>query len=102
MARLSERLRGWYRFVKTRRCQACGAQPPCDAAHVRVLRSGKTGALLPRSHKGRAAWGCIPLCRDCHTMQHGMGEAAFAAEFELNYGQIVATMLVAHLVEDES
>jgi hypothetical protein len=35
-------------------------------------------------------------------MQHGMGEAAFAAEFELNYGQIVATMLVAHLVEDES
>jgi 5-methylcytosine-specific restriction endonuclease McrA len=93
-------LRDYYRFVKTRPCSACGKHGPCDAAHVRVLRSAKTGALLPRSHKGRAAWGCIPLCRDCHNAQHEMGEAQFAVDRELNYGQLVATLLVAHFTED--
>lgn len=102
MARLTADLKRWYGFIKTRTCAACGAQPPCDAAHVRVLRSGKTGMLLPRSHKGRAAWGCIPLCKECHLDQHDMGEAAFAADRELNYGQIVATLLVAHFVENET
>jgi hypothetical protein len=96
---MTDALRGWYRFVKTRRCSACGAWPPVEAAHVRVLLSDKTGVRLPRSHKGRAAWGCIPLCKECHLRQHEMGEEAFREENEMDYAAIVATNLVAHLVE---
>lgn len=92
----------WYRFVKTRRCAGCGEHPPVDAAHVRVLLSAKTGALLPRSHIGRAAFSCIPLCRECHSRQHEIGEEAFAAEKELDYGRVLATNLVAHYVEGDS
>jgi hypothetical protein len=74
-------LRRWYGFVKSRPCLACGARGsgllPVEAAHVRVVVSFKTGDLLPRSHKGRAAWGCVPLCRRCHLEQHEVGERRF-------------------------
>jgi hypothetical protein len=71
----------WYGFVRSQRCWACGSWPsgsvPVEAAHWRLVVSGKTGDLLPRSHRGLAAWGCIPLCRGCHLEQHRVGESAF-------------------------
>jgi len=98
---VTDALRAWYRYVKTRRCCACGEWPPVEAAHVRVLLSGKTGERLPRSHTGRAAWGCIPLCKPCHLRQHEMGEEAFREERGIDYAAIIATGLVEHLVEGE-
>jgi hypothetical protein len=92
-------LRDWYRWVKEQPCCRCSEQPPGDACHVRVMRSTKTGTLLGRSHKGRAGWGAIPLCRPCHEEQHRRGEFRFADENYLNYGQIVATNLVRFFVE---
>jgi len=74
-------LRRWYVFVKFQPCVACGARGssvlPIEAAHVRIVVSSKTGDLLPRSHKGRAAWGCVPLCKRCHLRQHEVGERRF-------------------------
>lgn len=98
---MTEELRAYYRFVKWQRCAACGALPPTEAAHMRVLLSSKTGMLLPRSHKGRAAWSCIPLCKACHLSQHEIGEVRFAEENGLDYGQIVSTLLVRFFVEGE-
>jgi len=101
-------LKEFYKWIKWMPCAACGAPPPCDAAHVRSIRSDKTGRLLPRSHKGRAAWGVIPLCRECHMdgkySIHNVGEARFAADNSLVYGQWVATYLVMwleHVMEQE-
>ena len=94
-----ELLREWYGFVKWQPCAACGAYPPTEAAHVRVLRSDKTGDLLPRSHKGRAAWGCVPLCKECHLKQHTMSEDQFADLTGIDYGSIISTNLVRFFVE---
>lgn len=100
-------LRDWYAFVKWQRCcvPGCSEQPPCDAAHVRVLLSSKTGGLLGRSHKGRAAWAVIPLCKWHHQVStnsiHNLGEEEFALSNGLDYGSIVATQLVRFFVEGE-
>lgn len=71
----------FYGFVKEQKCLGCGVFPtsgnPIEAAHVKLVVSGKTGRLLPRSHSGEAAWGCVPLCRSCHLTQHEVGEDAF-------------------------
>jgi hypothetical protein len=96
---MTDMLRSWYLFVKTQPCCRCSEQPPVEAAHVRVMRSSKTGGLLGRSHKGRAAWACIPLCKACHEEQHQRGEFRFAQDNYLDYGQIVATNLVRFFVE---
>lgn len=96
-----EMLMRWYGWVKTRSCASCSEQPPTEAAHVRVMLSSKTGGLLGRSHKGRAAWACIPLCKKCHSMQHDMGETRFAELTGIDYGQVVATNLVRFFVEGE-
>lgn len=98
---MDEMLMSWYGWVKTRSCASCSEQPPTEAAHVRVMLSSKTGGLLGRSHKGRAAWACIPLCKKCHTMQHEIGEARFAELAGLDYGKVVATNLVRFFVEKE-
>jgi len=68
---------------------------------MRALLSSKTGDVLPRSHKGRAAWGCIPLCKECHLQQHEIGEQQFAELTRLDYGGIIATNLVRFFVEGE-
>ena len=93
-------LKGWYEFVHSLPCAACGAHG-VEAAHMRVILSSKTGDRLPRSHKGRAAWGCLPLCKPCHLEQHTIGEYAFADEHRLDYTSIIATNLVRFFVERE-
>ena len=97
---MDEMLMRWYRFVKESPCASCAEQPPTEAAHVRVMLSSKTGGLLGRSHKGRAAWAAIPLCKRCHTLQHEMGEAKFAELAAIDYGRVVATNLVRFFVEE--
>lgn len=98
---MNDMLHEWFGWVKGQPCCCCSEQPPTDAAHVRVMRSTKTGELLGRSHKGRAGYGCIPLCRQHHLEQHEIGEARFAEYHGINYGQIVATNLVRFFVERE-
>lgn len=63
-------------FIRRLPCAACGAPPRSDAAH---LRAGNIA--IGKRHTGKAekpddAW-TAPLCRPCHTSQHGMNELAF-------------------------
>lgn len=100
-------LRAWLSFVKMQPCcvPGCHEGPPCDAAHVRVLLSSKTGGLLGRSHKGRAAWAAIPLCKTHHQTGresvHSLGEATFSTTHGVDYGRVLATLLVRFFAEGD-
>lgn len=94
----------WYGFVKFQPCMACGTRGntgnPIEAAHFQLVVSGKTGDLLPRSHKTEAAWGAVPLCKECHTRQHTMREADFRGEIP-NFAEKWGTLLL-HFFTEES
>lgn len=76
----SGRLIEYYAFVKAKPCLACGRLPepgkPNHADHLKPW-SEKLGGFGARSHKGLAAWYCVPLCPECHHKRHTMREEAF-------------------------
>jgi hypothetical protein len=92
-------LPGWYPFVKSQPCAACGKHgthdDPIEAAHIRVLTSPKTGALLPRSHNGLAAYGCLPLHRSEHLALGATSETRWLRD---HVGQARAFSVVATLI----
>ena len=63
-------------FLRELPCIACGAQPPCQAAHV---RKGTDGGIGTKPSDKFA----LPLCgpsggsEGCHTKQHHTGEVSF-------------------------
>jgi hypothetical protein len=95
---VSAALKRWYGFLHEQECVRCGARPtvtnPVEAAHWRLVVSAKTGDLLPRSHQGQAAWGCLPLCRACHLEQHEVGERAFSEEIRPGPAERWGTLLL--------
>jgi len=58
------------RYVRSLRCAACGAEGPCEAAHVRKGTDG-AGSVKPSDVFTN------PLCPRCHKVQHTIGEPAF-------------------------
>jgi hypothetical protein len=54
-------------------CLACGASPPCDAAHIRMSYRplGKRPTGLGETPSDRFA---VPLDRKCHAAQHNHGD----------------------------
>ena len=70
--------RSYYRIIKDQRCMCCGDYGthgnPIEAAHIESVLSQKTNMMMPRSHKGPAGWGAIPLCKRCHGLQHYEGD----------------------------
>ena len=103
---LSTRLQHWYGFIKARPCLRCGTTEQIEAAHVRGFVNVQTGALLRRSHKGLAAWCCLPICSSCHRTApdslHNVGEEAFIAELgAARTFQTLATLLAMFFVRDE-
>jgi hypothetical protein len=63
-------IRGWA-------CVACGSETAIECAHVRTGTDGGVGI------KPSDRW-TIPLCKECHTRQHQVGEDAFEKERGLN------------------
>jgi len=55
-------------------CLGCGAEGPCEAAHVRNKTDGGTG--LRTSDKFTVPLGALGNC-GCHHRQHQTGEASF-------------------------
>ena len=97
---------GFYGYVKRQRCAACGHHgtegDPVEACHLRSMVSPKTGDLLPRSHKGLASWGCLPLCKSCHGEQTGSHEGRWIEEHvgpERAF-QLMATYIVRYFLEE--
>lgn len=57
-------------FVRGHACSACGSTTAIECAHVRNGTGGGMGV------KPSDRW-CVSLCRDCHALQHRMGEGLF-------------------------
>jgi len=58
------------RFIASLPCCVCGAQPPTQAAHIRLMGAGGTG-LKPGDDL------CVPMCPQDHHQQHQIGEVTF-------------------------
>lgn len=73
-----EVLKKYYRFIKQKPCVVCGRYGGVlnHADHVKAW-SPKLRDIGGRSHKGDAAWFCVPLCPECHAKRHTMREADF-------------------------
>lgn len=59
-------------FVRSHACCACQTTAAIEVAHVRI-GSGAGMGQKPDD------WNTISLCRECHAMQHRVGEIAFEA-----------------------
>jgi hypothetical protein len=57
-------------FVRQLPCVACGRAAPSEAAHVRSGSDGAAG-MKPSDRYS------VPLCSNCHTLQHQFGELTF-------------------------
>jgi len=57
-------------FVRQLSCVVCGKAAPSEAAHVRSGSDGGAG-MKPADRY------CVPLCTDCHALQHQFGELRF-------------------------
>ncbi len=73
-------LRGYYKYVKSLPCLACGRLPrpgnPNHADHIRPY-SYKFNHFTVRSHNGLPAFYCVPICPECHRTRHTMREQDF-------------------------
>ena len=68
-------------WVRLHACSACGSHSGIECAHVRSGTDGGTGI------KPSDRW-CISLCRDCHGLQHAIGEARFETAFHIDMKKI--------------
>ena len=57
-------------YVRSFHCSVCHAPAPIEVAHVRI-GSGAGMGQKPDDWRG------VSLCRDCHTLQHSLGEVSF-------------------------
>lgn len=63
-------------FVRGHACIVCDATAPIEVAHVRMNGAGGMG-------RKPDDWLTVPLCRDCHSTQHG-GEVSFWQAFGMD------------------
>ena len=63
-------------FIRQLPCVVCGDNTSTEAAHIRHgdRRAAKRSTGL--AEKADDTW-TLPLCGDCHRLQHGMNETAF-------------------------
>jgi 5-methylcytosine-specific restriction endonuclease McrA len=101
-----KQLKRWYGFVKGQPCAACRKhathENPVEAAHMHLVTSRRTHDLIPRGHKGEAAWGCIPLCRRCHEEQHQIGERNFRELMRPDAAEVWGSLLLRFFTDPES
>ena len=100
-------IRAWYGYIKDQPCAACGqwgsTSDPIEVAHIRCLISEKTNQPLPRSHKGFAAYSCLPLHRSEHLQLHERGEKPWLDQhigLERAFS-LVATLIARYYISQE-
>ena len=60
------------KWVRGHACSACGSMTAIECAHVREGTDGGMG-LKPSD------WWTISLCKECHMLQHQIGEGSLVA-----------------------
>ena len=53
-------------WISEQPCAQCWKYPPSDPAHQRILQGAGMGKKPPDNH-------VLPLCHDCHTIEHTKG-----------------------------
>lgn len=69
-----ERNESYLKIIRTLPCVRCGLDPCGEAAHLRLTEDGKVNPGIGQKPSDQFA---TPLCRDCHSLQHSMGERRF-------------------------
>lgn len=81
-------------YIREQPCLRCGDAPfedgATEAAHVRILGSGGTG-LKPSDYR------TVPLCHECHAIQHLKGERTFWGYMEVRPEVAVAALIMGYL-----
>jgi hypothetical protein len=68
-------LKKFYGHVAKQPCLRCGRYG-VQVCHIRMMPSRKSSDLMPR-RVGTSQFAAVPLCDDCHRLQHEVGEARF-------------------------
>lgn len=78
------------KFVRSHICSIpkCGNWTPIEAAHVR----NGSGAGMGQKPDD---WRAVSLCKDCHDMQHRVGEDTFWRESDVDVEELVAAFIKA-------
>jgi hypothetical protein len=76
------------KWVRGHACCGCGSMTAIEAAHVRVGTDGGAGI------KPSDRW-VISLCKDCHSLQHQMGEPAFEKRHGIDMKALAAAFFKA-------
>ena len=61
------------KFIRGLPCLSCGRIPPSEAAHIRFGSGNNKGGMGMKPSDNRT----VPLCDQCHTKQHQIGETVF-------------------------
>lgn len=76
-------------FVRDHACCNCGGMAGIEVAHVRI-GSGAGMGQKPDD------WRTVSLCRDCHQMQHSLGEPSFWRAYAKEHGCTVDELIDAY------
>lgn len=71
--------RGYLIWLRKRPCCICGKPAPSDACHIRFASEAYGKRPVGLGEKPDDKW-AIPMCRECHTLQHSMNEREFYRE----------------------
>lgn len=75
-------------FVRSHACCNCGETAGIEVAHVRI-GSGAGLGQKPDDHR------TVSLCRDCHSLQHNLGERSFWDDYRQAKGATVNDLIDA-------
>ena len=75
-------------FVRDHACCNCDSVSGIEAAHVRI-GSGAGMGQKPDD------WRAVSLCRDCHSLQHSLGEQTFWRDWSIENGRTVEGLIDA-------
>jgi hypothetical protein len=72
---MSAALKRFYAHVAKQPCLRCGNYG-VQVCHIKMMPSAKANDLMPR-RVGASQFAAVPLCDECHRLQHEVGETAF-------------------------
>lgn len=101
-----KRIKKYYTYVKSLPCLACGQQSePLKRSEVdHIFAFSTKQSMAPRSHKGMAAYYCVPLCKQCHIVRHRQREEDFYKSVGYPPKRLYAYLvhqILAFFVDDE-